>query len=402
LLDVWPALPIVISGACRSTASFDTDDVKAALKHHYRVCQIKLFFVMAAMKIIVVSLEDPFPMLTDLDLSAIGSYGPSDPDPSKFLSGSPRLRSLALKGVRIPDLRKLLLSTPNLVFLRLGGILNSGSFLPDEIVAGLSALTKLEQLDLQVEFGRSHSNREYRPLPLLTRTVLPSLTVLRVRGATENLEDFMARIDAPLLDHLYILPSFSEFDRVIILDTPHLLQFINRIPKLQAPDEAYIGFNADRFKFWINFFCSTRISRRVLSLEIFCFDPELQLPCLSQFCRSSPFPLRSLECLYIGEGQFSQQHRGNHPENTRWLEFLQPFAAVKNLYLTKQFALHIAHALQELVGGRVMEVLPVLENVFIDEFQPSGPVHEVIKEFVAARQVAGRTIIISHWDIKNR
>jgi hypothetical protein len=78
------------------------------------------------------------------------------------------------------------------------------------------------------------------------------------------------------------------------------------------------------------------------------------------------------------------------------LELLRPFFAVKNLYLDKEFALHIAHALQELVGERVMEVLPTLENVFIDEFQPSGPVHEVIKEFVAARQLAGHPIIISH------
>ena len=76
---------------------------------------------------------------------------------------------------------------------------------------------------------------------------------------------------------------------------------------------------------------------------------------------------------------------------------------MNNLYLTKEFALHIAHALQELVvGERVMEVLPTLENVFIDEFQPSGPVHEVINEFAAARQLAGHPIIISPWDIKKR
>jgi len=212
----------------------------------------------------------------------------------------------------------------------------------------------------------------------------------------------MARIDAPLLDHLYILLSFSAFDRVIVLDTPQLLRFISRIPKLQARDEAFIGFDAEEFKIWINFFCTTRISRRALRLEIFCFEPERQFPCLAQFCRSPLFPLRSLEYLYIGEGQFSQPRRRNHTENTRWLEFLQPFAAVKNLYLTKEFALHIAHALQELVGGRAMEALPALENVFIDEFQPSGAVHEVIKEFVAARQLAGHTIIISHWDRKKR
>jgi hypothetical protein len=399
-LDVWPSLPIVLSGSCRTLTCLD--NVKAALEHHNRVCQIKLFFVVCELEDIVASLEESFPILTDLDLSAVGSFRPFDPDPSKFLGGSARLRSLTLRGIRVPELLKPLLSTPNLIVLRLDGIHNSGSFLPDEMVTGLSALTRLEQLDLQVEFGRSHPDWENRRLHLLTRAVLPSLTVLRVRGATEDLEDFMARIDAPLLDHLYILYSFSAFDRVIVLDTPHLLRFISRTPKLQAPDEAYIGFDADNFKMWINFFCSTRISRRVLRLEIFCIEPERQFPCLAQFCRSPPFPLHRLESLCIGEGQFSQQSRRNHTENARWLELLQPFAAVKNLYLTKEFALHIAHALQELVGERVMEVLPTLENVFIDEFRPTGPVHEVIKEFVTVRQLAGHPIRISGWDIKKR
>jgi len=398
-LDIWPALPIFISGSCKSRTSLD--NVKAALEHHDRVCQIKLFFVVCELEDIIALLEEPFQILTDLELSAVGCFRPFDPNPSKFLGGSTRLRSLTLGGIRIPDLPKLLWSTPNLVILRLDGIRNSGSFLPDQMVNSFSALTRLEQLDLLVEFGRSHPDWGNRRLPL-TRTVLPSLTVLRVRGVTENLEDFVARIDAPLLNHLYILFSFSGSDRIIVLDTPHLLRFISRIPKLQAPDEAYIGFDVVNYKIWINFFSSTRKSRRVLRLEIFCIAPERQFPCLAQFCRSPPFPLHPLEYLCIGEGPFSQQRQLDHTENTRWLELLQPFTAVKNLYLTKEFAIHIAHALQELVGERVMEVLPTLENVFIEDIQPSGPVHEVIKEFVAARQLADHPIIISRWDTKKR
>jgi hypothetical protein len=401
VLDVWPALPIVVSGSCRSLAGLD--NVKAALKHHDRVCQIKLYLMVCEVEDIAASLEKPFPILTDLDLGAVGSFWPFDPDPSKFLAGSARLRSLTLSGKEVPDLLKLLLSTPNLVNLCLGGIRHSGSFLLDEMVTGLSALTRLEQLDLRVGFNRSHPDWENRRVPLLTRTVLPSLTVLRARGYTQDLEEFMAQIDAPLLDHLYIFISFSTFDRAIVLDTPHLLRFISRIPKLQAPNKASIGFDTDFFKSWIAFFCSTGIPRRPsLRLEINSFEPEWQFPCLAQFCRSPPSPLRPLECLCIGGGQFSQQHQGNHTENARWLEFLQPFTSVKNLYLTKEFALHIAHALQEVVGERVMEVLPTLENILIDEFQPSGPVHEVIKEFVAARQLADHPIIISRWDRKKR
>ena len=397
-LDVWPALPVVISGSCKSLTSLD--NVKAALKHHDRVCQIKLYFDVCEVENIAASLEEPFPILTDLDLSAVGSFRRFNPDLSKFLGGSANLRSLTLSCIRIADPLKLLLSTPHLVILRLDRISNSIALLPDELVTGLSGLTRLEQLDFQVVFHRSHPDWENHCIPPLKRTVFPSLTVLKVVGDSRNLDDFMAQIDTPLLDHLYILFSFSEFDRItgFVLDTPHLLQFIGRIPKLQAPEEAHIGF--DKFQMWINFFCSTRISRRVLRLGISCTEPERQFPCLAQICRSPHFPLHPLY-LYIGDGQFSQHRQQNHTENTRWLELLQSFASVKNLYLTKEFALHIAHALQELVGERVMEVLPNLKNIFIDEFEPSGPVHEVMKEFVYARQLTGHLIIISRWDIKS-
>jgi len=39
-------------------------------------------------------------------------------------------------------------------------------------------------------------------------------------------------------------------------------------------------------------------------------------------------------------------------ENTQWLELLQPFIAVKGLYLFGELALPVAQALQELAGER--------------------------------------------------
>ena len=153
-----------------------------------------------------------------------------------------------MRGIEIPDILNLHLRTPNLVILRLDDWRNFGSTPPDEIVAGLSALTKLEELDLQVQFGRSHPNRRS---PLLTLTVLPSLTLLRVRGDTEAMGYFMARIDTPQLDKLYVHFSFTRFGRAIVFDTPHTLRFISRIPKLQALDEACI-FGDDSFSICID------------------------------------------------------------------------------------------------------------------------------------------------------
>jgi hypothetical protein len=83
-------------------------------------------------------------------------------------------------------------------------------------------------------------------------------------------------------------------------------------------------------------------------------------------------------------------------ENAQWLEVLYPFTAVKNLYLSKNFAPRIAPALQELVGEGVAEVLPALKTLFLAE-QPSGAVLQAIKKFVKARQLSNYPIAVSRW-----
>jgi hypothetical protein len=230
-----------------------------------------------------------------------------------------------------------------------------------------------------------------------TRTVLP-LTTLRFEGANEDLEDLVARIDAPLLDHLNITLFFFYED---ILDTPQLLRFISHIPTLRVPNEAHIGMHTDNSNAWIKFIYSTRVSSSLFRLKIASFEPAEAFPFLVQFCRSPFFPPPTLEYLYICGGQYSLAY----PRvDTRWLELLQPFTAVKNLYLSKEYAPHIAPVLQKLVEDRAMEVLPTLENVFLEGFRSSGPdirqfaSERHIRQFASARQLSGHPIVISHWD----
>jgi hypothetical protein len=104
------------------------------------------------------------------------------------------------------------------------------------------------------------------------------------------------------------------------------------------------------------------------------------------------------EDLHIYQDPYSQPDWEDNIENSLWLELLHPFATVKNLYLSKEFALRIAPALQELVEGRTTEVLPSLQNIFVEELEPSGPVRESIGKFVVARQLSGRSVIVSLWE----
>ena len=75
---------------------------------------------------------------------------------------------------------------------------------------------------------------------------------------------------------------------------------------------------------------------------------------------------------------------------------------MKNLYLSEEIALRIGPALQEFVKGRTTEVLPALQNIFLEGLEPSGLVQEGIGKFVAARQVASHAIPVSSWANSNR
>ena len=60
----------------------------------------------------------------------------------------------------------------------------------------------------------------------------------------------------------------------------------------------------------------------------------------------------------------------------------------------------VAPALQELTGGRATEVLPALQNLFLDteDWQPSGPVKEAIEQFIDARKLCGHPVTVHYSD----
>jgi hypothetical protein len=92
-----------------------------------------------------------------------------------------------------------------------------------------------------------------------------------------------------------------------------------------------------------------------------------------------------LDGLYIFGHPYRPLRWQDDVENSLWLDLLRSFVAVKNFYLLEEYAPRIAPALQDLVGGSPREVLPTLENIFLECFQPSGHLNEGIEKFVAAR-----------------
>ena len=82
-------------------------------------------------------------------------------------------------------------------------------------------------------------------------------------------------------------------------------------------------------------------------------------------------------------------------QNTQWIELLRPFINVKDLVLDELVVFPVASALQGLVGERVTEILPALQNIFLVDFQSSEQVPEGIAKFIAARELYGHPVSVS-------
>jgi F-box-like len=397
MLDIWPALPIMIS----NLNDFDpeswvegADNIIAALERKERICNIGLGDVPSwLLERFAAVMQGPFPSLTSLLLWSNNDTVPVLPD--SFLNGrAPRLRSLQLDNTSFPMLRKLPLVASDLVDLRLWDIPESGYISPEAIVTCLAALTRLQGVELEFHSPRSRPNRARRRPPPLTRTVLPSLASFRFQGVSEYLEDFVARIDVPLLSGVAI-----SFFNQLIFHNPQILQFIGRAENLKACNRATVIIDSFRIAVGLSPKTETANDPR-LEISISCTQTDWQLSSLAQICNSS-FPYSShslLECLVICEDRRWKPDWQDDMENTQWLELFQPFTAVKDLYLSKDVALHVAPFLQEIAKVSVANVLPALQNLFLEEPQTSGPIQEATGQFVASRRLNGHPVATHKWE----
>jgi hypothetical protein len=388
-LDVWPALPLIIHGGGPVV------DVIAELEHSDRIHQIEIYldrYTTREIENLWTAMQVPFPDLTALYLVPRSKNLSSVPAlPDSFLGGSaPRLRTLHLVSISFRGLPKLLLSATHLVQLRLWDIPHSGYISPEAMATCLSALTSLELFQLYFQSPQSRPDLETQPPFLPTRFVLPTLAEFRFKGESEYSEEFLSRIDAPQVYKLSIT-FFNDID----FSTPELVQFISRTPTLGGYDGASLIFNRRDALVELR---PQPSDDRAIQVKILCQVSGRQLSSLAQICALSFRPLLTMENLYIYENLYLPHDWRDDIEAADWLDLLHPFTAVKNLHVSKGFAPIIAPALQELTGERTTEVFPALQNLFLEGFQASEPVHDGIARFISARQLINRTVVISVWD----
>ena len=389
-MDVWPPLPLIIQDRANRLIE-GVDNIIGALERRDRVDRIELFAVNSSpLGFFLAAMQEPFPELTHLLLESYDETVSVLPD--SFLGQSaPRLVYLTLLGIPFPGLPKLLLSPTHLVNLRLFNIPHSGYISPNAIVTTLSTLTGLQSLILEFQSPRSRPDPASRHPPPLTRSVLPVLIDVSFKGVCEYLDDLVARVDAPQLNRLFI-----TFFNDIVFDAPQFTQFICRTPTLEAFENAHVVFG-DRMA-RVSFFSQTSRDRS-FKVRISCGALDWQASSLEQVCTLCLPTLSMLENLYVYSVPYSQPDWQGNIESTEWLALLHLFTTVKNLHISEEFSC-IVSVLHELIGSRTTEVLPALQNIFVEGLQPAGYIHwqEDIWRFVAARRLSGHTTTVSHWE----
>ena len=363
-LDVWLALDLLIKGTISSASA---NNIIFALGQSVHVCRVNLVTTGGLQwDKVLASMQVSFPELTYLDLHSYDETLLVIPD--TFLGGStPRLWYLQLKRISFLGIPKLLLSTTQPVQFYLLNIPHSRYFSPDAMASCLSALIHLCFLSLKFLSSQSCPDREsQRPLPL-TWCLLPNLTAFWFKGVSGYLDDLIAWYDAPRLDNLFI-----KFLHQINFDTPHLVQFISHTLLFGEPDEAVVDFDVDLTEVWL--WSCTSDDYRELSMKISCRQSDQQIPSITQVCTRCLPPLLMVENLQVfTKDSNTELDWKDDIKGSKWLELLHPFTAVKSIYLSEEFQPGITSTLQELVGGRMTEVLPSLQKIFLMRFEPSGP-----------------------------
>ncbi len=385
-LGIWPTLPIVIdyrySG--NNITPNDEDNVIAALEHPNRVCHLGLDITGSQLEKMATAMQEPFPVLTRLEISLDDGNVPVLP--GGFLGGSaPYLRTICLHGIPFPALQTLLLSTSDLVELDLHKIPPTGYISSEAMVACLAALPQLNTFHIGFQPATSRPYQTHPPP--ITRTVLPALTSFQFEGASEYLEDLVARIDGPQLDQILIV----YLNRLVDFQVAQLSKFIDRSVGAKLPLLRHVGVTF--FSDWVAFDMyradlqgwDLPPVRTIILSEEFGWQVLHIAQLLSQFSAT----LSNVVHLKLKAGRDGQL---NGTDDVEWLLLLHQFTTVQTLQVSRKLAGHFALALEDITGDMeeiVTELLPSLESIRVVG-QPASS----IEKFVSVRRRSGRPVTV--------
>ncbi|KAH9172899.1 hypothetical protein EDB89DRAFT_843570 [Lactarius sanguifluus] len=370
-LGIWPPFPIVMDYrySRRHLTLDDEDDAIAALGHPDRICYVGLDITNPQLGKITTVMQQPFPMLTHLHV--VSKDGNAPVLPGEFLEGpAPCLQEIEFQGIPFLTLPSLLLSTSDLVKLRLFNIPPTGYISPEVMVACLAGLPSLQTFIIGFQLATRPDRLHPPPI---TRTVLPALTSFEFKGANEYVEDLASRIDGPQLGRLYI----HYLNQIVDLQVAQLSKFIDRSvgPEITQYKHAQVGFISGWATFTMYRSANHPSSdhRHSATTVISCKGIDWQVFHVAQMLSHFSAILSNVVHLDL-EAQLEEDHPEGR-DDVEWLHFLRQFSTVKVLRVSHEIAKHVALALEDITAETVAGALPSLDSIYL-EGQPASSVEK--------------------------
>lgn len=389
MLATSPPLPLIIDHILKDQdhdiTTEDEEGILLALQHPHRVRRIRLEMPITNLQELVTAMDDEFPMLEFLYITA-----PTEQDASLVLPQTfqaPNLRHLVLDNVTFPITSPLLTPTAGLVTLSLMGIRPSANLRPQDFLQRLALMPQLETLgiDFHSPIPSRDIKRQLWRMPMVHVT-LPNLRWFGFRGVSAYLEALLSRITAPLLEKLQIL-----FFNQLTFSVPHLLEFIRPAENLRFSN-ARLTFHEGGI--------STRVypyegaKMYALYVDVGCKLFDWQVASAAQILNTLRSVFSSVEHLTLEYAISSEWH--NEADPAQWRKLLESFSDVKTLLVDAGLVGDLSHSLQLDDGEPLpVEFLPELKEV---SYSAIDNADDIFTPFIDARQKAGRPVTLVRRD----
>jgi hypothetical protein len=248
-----------------------------------------------------------------------------------------------------------------------------------------SGMNRLQLLSLQ--FLPDLVDFKADPLSLAEkRVVLPTLTCLKYRGASDYLDNLVAGIDAPCLGVVEI----TFFDE-ISLYVPNLGKFINLMGNQKSQHHADILFS----KHYVSITLTQPVPS-CLTLKVLCRPSSQQLLFIDQICHHISTSLLDVEVeqlkLRIIDTQPPRERCDRDQEG--WIALINAFRSTRRFYLAVKFSRSIVLALKSSES-----VLPALHKLHIrqSESRDSDAIlRKVVGSFMHSRERSGHFLEVEY------
>jgi hypothetical protein len=385
-----PPLPLIIDYLVkRDITGEDEEGIMLALRHHDRVCRIRLRMPFMKLRKLITAVREEFPMLEYLGIGPLTKNSSGLILPNTFRA--PHLRHLILINFAFPTGASLLpMAGAGLVTLLLADIPSSPYFFPDNFLQQLSILSQLEILVIGFRSPVPNRDVERQLLhrPIMAPVILPNLRWFGFKGVSAYLEAILPCMTTPLLEGFRTI-WFHQLDFSI----PQLLQFIGAAKNLRF-SSAWAKLRFFQVLLDIGVYHHDGAAKPAFSMQILWGHLDRQVASAVQVFHALRTVFSAVEYLSLEFSEYpTSSATDNETDRTQWRELLCSFTNVQTLRVDADFRGQISRSLQVDEGESAMELLPELKVL---EYPASDIRENPFHAFIDARKNAGRPITLVH------